>query len=138
MLHLSELANQGTQHSQLTITNRIPSFIVAPCHVEVSYQVEKKEDYFLLSMQVEGKLTLCCQRCMQEFDFIYSNPTTLAVVRSEERAEQLLAHYECIVSSNWKVALEELVVDELHLYAPQFHSKKEDCDKDINQFLIEK
>jgi uncharacterized protein len=36
------------------------------------------------------------------------------------------------------VDLEDLVVDDLHLYVPQFHQETNDCDQEINQFLTGK
>lgn len=138
MLYLQELAKQGTQHKQLTVTERLPSFVVAPCQLDVTFQVELKEDFYLIHLEVKGDLTVVCQRCMNEFKLDYNNPTVVAVARSDERAEQLLEQYECIVSSNWQVSLDDLVVDDLHLYVPQFHQEIKDCDEEINQFLTGK
>jgi len=135
MLYLQELAKQGSQHQHVTVRERLPSFIVTPCLLDVAYQIEAKEDFYLIHLEVQGELTIICQRCMQEFKLSYSNPTIIAVARSDERAEQLLEQYECIVSSNWQVNLEDLVVDDLHLYAPQFHHEIKDCDEEINRFL---
>ena len=89
-------------------------------------------------MEVSGELTVQCQRCIQEFNLKYNNSTTIAVTRNDERAEQLLEHYECIVSTNYQVNLEDLIIDELHLYVPQFHEETRDCDEEVNQFLTEK
>lgn len=138
MLYLQDLAKQGLQHKKMSITKRLPSFISAPCALDVAYRVEAKDDYFLLHLDVKAELIIICQRCMQEYNLTYNNDTTIAAARSDERAEQLLEHYECIVSSNWQVNLEDLVVDELHLYAPQFHTDIKDCDEEINQFITEK
>lgn len=138
MLYLQELAKQGLQHKKLIINERLPVFLVGPCEVESAYQVEAKEDFYLLYLEVRGELNVICQRCLHEFSLVYNNPTTIAVTRSDERAEQLLTHYECIVSSNFQVNLEEIIIDELHLYVPQFHQEIEECDKGINQFLTEK
>jgi uncharacterized protein len=138
MLYLQDLAKQGLQHKKISITERLPSFIGTPCSLDVTYRVEAKDDYFLLHLVVKAELIIICQRCMQEFNLNYNNDTTIAAARSEERAEQLLEHYECIVSSNWQVNLEDLVVDELHLYVPQFHPDIKDCDEEINQFITEK
>jgi uncharacterized protein len=138
MLYLQELAKQDTHHKQIIVTERLPSFVSAPCQLEVTYQVEAQDNFYLIHLKVMGELTIICQRCMNEFKLSYNNPTTIAVARSDERAEQLLEQYECIVSSNWQVSLEDLVVDDLHLYVPQFHQEIKDCDQEINQFLTEK
>jgi uncharacterized protein len=138
MLYLQDLTKQGLQHQKVTIEERLPSYISAPCSLSVAYRVEAKDNYYLIHLDVVAELIIICQRCMHDFNLNYTNQTRIAVARSEERAEQLLEQYECIVSSNWQVSLEDLVVDELHLYVPQFHQEIKDCDEDINQFLTEK
>jgi uncharacterized protein len=135
MLHLQDLAKQGQHNRTVTISDRLPPFIVAPCHLDVRYQIEAKDNFYLVDLHVKGPLIVTCQRCLQEFSLAYENSTTIAVARSDERAEQLLELYECIVSSNWQIDLEDLVSDDLHLYVPQFHNDINDCDQDINQFL---
>lgn len=138
MLYLPEIIKLDLQTKTFTFHSRLPDFIVAPCEVTVTYHAEAKDDFYLMHLKVQGNLLVLCQRCMQEFPFPYDNETVIAVFRSDERAEQMLEHYECIVSSNGKVDLEELVIDELHLYAPQCHPEINDCDSEINQFLAGK
>ncbi|KTD34201.1 metal-binding protein [Legionella moravica] len=138
MLHLPELAKQGQHIQILTLTDRLPAFISGPCQLTVTYSIEAKDDYYLIHMQTTGDLVVICQRCLCEFPSHYNNQTTLAVCRSDERAEQILEFYESIVSSNWQVDLLELVVDELHLYAPQFHPEIEDCGSEVNDILTGK
>lgn len=138
MLHLPEMAKQDQQSKVVTIDERLPNFLIPPCHLNITYHVDAKDDYYLIHLQVVGNLNIACQRCMQEFPLSYDNHTTIAICRSDERAEQLLEYYECIVSSNWQVDLEELIIDELHLYVPQFHPEINDCDNEINQFLTGK
>ncbi|BCA95336.1 metal-binding protein [Legionella antarctica] len=138
MLHLPELVKQGQHTKLLTVKDRLPFFLIAPCEITVSYHVEAKDDCYLIYLKVSGSLTSLCQRCMQDFPTSYENHTVIAVCRTDERAEQMLGLYECIVSTNWLVDLEELIVDELHLYAPQFHPDINDCDSEVNQFLTEK
>jgi uncharacterized protein len=135
MLHLTELAKHGTQTKEVTIKNRLPEYVVPPCHLRVDFDVKLEDDFYLMHLQVTGDITLLCQRCMNEFTHHYNNKTVIAVCRNDERAEELQELYECIVSSNWHVDLEELVVDELHLYAPQVHPDEQDCGEEINQFL---
>lgn len=138
MLYLQELAKHGPHNQEITLSERLPSFLASPCHLNVAYQVEPKDDFYLIHLEVRGELEVTCQRCLNEFKLMYNNPTTIAVTRNDERAEQLLEHYECIVSTNYQVSLDDLVVDELHLYVPQFHEETKDCDGDVNQFLTEK
>jgi uncharacterized protein len=135
MLYLQELAKQGQQSKTVTLTERVPHFIATPCELNVNYHVETREDFYLINLEVRGELTLLCQRCMDDFNYSYENNTIIAVCRDDARAEQLLERYECIVASNLQVSLEDLIIDELHLYAPQFHPEIEDCGNEINQFL---
>lgn len=138
MLHLHDLAKEGSHQKKLSLTERLPNFLASPCTLDVTYQVETGDKYYLLKLNVLGDLQLVCQRCMHEFEFPYENETTVAVCFNEQRAEQLLEQYECIVSSNGEVNLEDIVIDELHLYAPVFHPRLEDCDNEVNQMLTEK
>ena len=138
MLNLQDLVKYDRQQTQITLSERLPSFLVSPCTLNVSYEVKARDDFYLINMEVSGELTVQCQRCIQEFNLKYNNSTTIAVTRNDERAEQLLEHYECIVSTNYQVNLEDLIIDELHLYVPQFHEETRDCDEEVNQFLTEK
>ena len=127
MLHLPELAKQGQQTKVIIIEERLPGFLIPPCHLNATFYTEPKDDFYLIYLMVTGALNIICQRCMQEFCLPYNNETNIAVCPNDERAEQILPHYECIVSSNWYVDLNELIIDELHLYAPQYdeHQSKE-------------
>ncbi|MDI1352598.1 MAG: YceD family protein [bacterium] len=120
---------------KVVIEDRLPSFIKKASELDVMYQVEAKDDFYLIHLNVKGDLTINCQRCAQEFILAYDNTTVIAVCRNDERAEQLLELYECIVSSNWQVDLNDLISDELHLYVPLSHEETNDCDSEINQFL---
>lgn len=138
MLHLPEMAKQGQQTQIVTVTERLPDFLIGPCQLNVTYRIEAEDDFYLIHQHVTGELSTLCQRCMQEFFNPYDNQTIIAVCRNDERAEQLLEQYECIVSSNGQVDLQELVIDELHLYAAQFHPEISDCDSEVNQILTGK
>lgn len=138
MLHLQEMAKQGQHVQNITVTERVPYFIVGPCELTATYSVEAEDDFYLIHLHTAGELTIICQRCLQEFVHPYENKTIIAVCRSDERAEQVLEFYECIVSSNWQVDLIELIIDELHLYVPQFHPEIEDCDDEVNDILTRK
>ncbi|QMT60483.1 DUF177 domain-containing protein [Legionella sp. PC997] len=138
MLHLQEMVKQGQQTKKVTLSERLPNFITSPCQLDTTYHVEAKEDFYLIHLHVKGDLLIQCQRCLDEFNFPYDNMTVVAVCRNDERAEQILEHYECIVSENLQVSLEDVLIDELHLYAPQFHPRIDDCSSEINQILVGK
>jgi len=138
MLHLPDIAKQNPLHKKIIINERLPSFVKAPCQVSVSYSAAAKDDFYTINLEVEAVLDIICQRCMGEFILPYKNSTVIAVCRTDERAEQLLEHYECIVAANWTVSLDDLIIDELHLYVSQFHPEVGDCDSGINDFLTAK
>jgi uncharacterized protein len=138
MLHLQKLAKLNEISCDLSLSERVPEFIATPCQLHVDYHVEAKDDFYLIYLTASGELIITCQRCMNDFNTAYNNSTVIAVARSEQRAEQLLEHYECIVSSNWQVNLDDIVIDELYLYAPQFHKETTDCDHQINHILTSK
>ena len=138
MLHLQEMAKQGQQTQVVVLKERLPAFVSIPCHLNAVYRVEARDNYYLIHLKTSGELSTVCQRCLQELNGSYENQTLIAVCRNDERAEQLSEFYECIVSSNGQVDLNELIVDELHLYAPLFHSDMEDCGNEVNEILIAK
>lgn len=135
MFYLQEMVKRGQQRKTIQLKERLPHFITRAVDLEVSYQVEAKADFYLIHLHVLGNLSLKCQRCLEEFDYPYDNTTILAVCRDDARAEELLEHYECIVAENLQVSLDDLIIDELHLYAPQFHPEIKDCGDEITHFL---
>ena len=138
MLYLQDMVKKGQQTKTIILSERLPHFIIQPCTLQVHFQVEAKDDFYLAHLHVGGALRLQCQRCLDEFDYSYDNNTILAICSNEARAEKLLELYECIVSPNFQISLDELIIDELHLYAPQFHPEPADCSSEINQFLTKK
>ncbi|MFA6302319.1 MAG: YceD family protein [Legionella sp.] len=135
MLYLQDLAKQELQKQTLTINERLPNYIVPPCTVTAQYKVEEREDFYLIRLQVQGIITIICQRCLNEFSYPYDNSTEIAVCLDDDKAEAVLEMYESIIAPDKKVDLETLIVDELYLYAPQFHPDLEDCDSEVKQFL---
>ena len=135
IFNCSELAKCGAQKDEIILEERLPPFIKAPCVVKVTYSVEMKDDFYLLHLQTDGDLEVSCQRCMDDFKLAYKNTTILAICRSEARAEQLLEHYECIVSSNWQIDLDGVLTDEIYLYVPQYHAEAKECNPIVTKIL---
>lgn len=135
VLNIQELGKQSQHTQPLVIKDRLPPFLEGECNLSVSYHAVATDDFYVLNLDVSGPLTVTCQRCLDPFSIDYKNVTAVAVCRTEERAEQLLEEYECIVSSNWKISIEDIVCDELHLYVPEFHQEIIHCDTKLNQFL---
>lgn len=135
MLNLHDLVKQDAQNKIFTLSDRLPHYLSSPCEVTARYQATIEDNFYLLELQVSGAFTVTCQRCMEDYNLPYDNMTKLAICRTDERAEQLLEHYECVVSNNGFIELEELIIDELHLYIPHFHPEISDCSSEVNQFL---
>ena len=127
MLQLPKLTGRGSCQERVTLTERLPYFIEGSCELNISFFVEAKDEYFLLHLQSAGDLNVICQRCMEVFSCPYTNSLIIAVCENDKKAEELLSDYECIVSPNFKVDLNELITDELHLYAPHAHLDEKEC-----------
>ncbi len=110
------------------ITERLPSYISKVWDVEFYYTVERLKDYYLLILDVSAYVRIECQRCMNDFDYHYKNINKIAVCKSEEIAERVMALYEPLVSQTNEVDLVEIITDDLHLFCPENH---EDVDKCI-------
>lgn len=135
MLRLHELTKQEQHSKTVAITNHLPFFLQGPCEVQATYHVEAIEDYHVVQLRVTGDLTVICQRCAHEFNLNYDNATAIAVCKTDARAEQLQETMECIVSADGLIELEDLIRDDLHLYAPQSHPDSNDCDKEVMQIV---
>jgi len=128
-LNLKDLQkNTEKSHAVLEITDRLPPQFAKPCTVEVDYQVRKIQDYYLIDLHTTADVTIHCMRCAEEVKLPYENETTIAVCNSDTRAETLLKDYECIVTRDHIVDLTDIITDELHLYSPQFHPDKSNCN----------
>jgi uncharacterized protein len=127
--------NAESQKVVVEITERLPANIEGPCVVNCDYNIEKCADYFILTLAINSKLTITCQRCLNEFQHDYSNQTVLAVCHSDERAVELMSNYECVVAKNNQVDLIELITDELYLYTPDNHQDISDCDKVVSEYI---
>ena len=136
---LKTQAKQGTSDSiQVQLQDRLPLRIQAPVALTGQFQVKNYNDYYLLTHQVAGVLTINCQRCLTAFQYDYSNTTELAVCRSEIIAEGLMEHFECIVATEDEVDLAEILTDELYLFSPEKHEDLADCDVEIRRWLSDK
>ena len=119
----------------LELGERLPARLKAPCAINCQFDVEPFDNYYVMRLMVDSVLTVVCQRCSNEFIYLYKNQTELAICNSDEMAEKLMERYECIVSQNNQVDLVELITDELHLYAPEFHPELKDCDDELGKFM---
>ncbi|HHF7343914.1 TPA: metal-binding protein [Legionella feeleii] len=131
----SEAAKAEPQNVKIELQERLPAYVAAPCVLDCQFKVSAEKNYYLITMDVDSIVSVICQRCLGEFHHHYTNQTTLAVCNSDEIAEKLMELYECVVSTNGQLELEELLTDELHLYVPESHLDIENCDQEINRFI---
>jgi uncharacterized protein len=137
-LNLQELAKKAEKcHIHFSIEERLPPFLLSPCGVEVHYQVERALHYYLLSLETQADLKIICQRCFEECNIPYHNETMMAICQNEEQEKALSKQYEVIIAPDLILHLEDIVTDELYLYAPQHHLDKTICDVKIKPYLVE-
>lgn len=118
-----------------TLTERLPARVQGPCELTCELQVEARSDYYLCTLNVNGIITVICQRCLGTFTYSYNNQSKLAVCHNDEIAETLMADYECIVVKHNEIDLIDIVTDELHLFLPEKHENLSDCDHEINALI---
>lgn len=137
LINLKTCAVQdNVQTVKLELDSRLPMQVISPCTAICQFSVTKDNSYYLLTLHVKAMLNIICQRCLDEFNHPYVNQTELAICHSDERAEQLLGQFETIVAVDDRVDLAEVLIDELHLYAPQCHSSLQECNSETSQFIL--
>jgi len=72
-------------------------------------------------------LHITCQRCLSTVHYPYQQTTELALCFNEERANQLMSTYDSIVVENDELNLDDLLTDELHLFAPEIPHELSVC-----------
>lgn len=103
----------------VTLSERLPSWIESSCKVECTFQIQSTKDYYLLQATVHGTLPITCQRCLSVVEYPYESSIELALCQSEEKADQLMSTFDCIVVDHHQFNLEDVLTDELHLSSPE-------------------
>ncbi|MBA2651424.1 MAG: DUF177 domain-containing protein [Tatlockia sp.] len=135
IVNLKTMAGLKKQQSQnIEIKNRLPSHLLPPSIMHCQFDVRAFTNYYLLTLSSKAVLTIECQRCLSEFAHPYSIQTELAICDSDETAERLMNHYDCIVSDD-SLDLTEVLTDELYLYAPEFHLDYDHCNQEIESYI---
>lgn len=133
---LKSLARQNApQHANITLQARLPEYIRAPCELSCDYYAVSYNTYYLLMLDIVGRLSLTCQRCLKPFYYDYKNNTKLAVCGNDSMAEILLEQYECVVSADYHVDLIDILTDDLYLFLPEKHLNSSDCDTAVSGFI---
>jgi uncharacterized protein len=134
LINLKACAAKNKQRMIFEVSERLPEQLASPCSVNCEFELVPLERYYLMKFTLDSKLLVTCQRCLSEFSFHYVNHNELALCDSEERAEQMMSDYECIVAET-QIDLLQIITDDLHLYTPMFHLEIKDCDHEIDVFI---
>jgi uncharacterized protein len=118
----------------IELTTRLPAFVNAPVILTCELNVDDNKGFYLLNMRVCGLIQITCQRCLEDFSYDYENNAQIAVCGTDERALELMADYECMVSNDFQVDLNDVLTDDMHLYCPERHLNELDCCEIVNQF----
>ena len=112
----------------LCLDERLPSWIEAPCELNVVLTVTENADHFNLKFRVTGTLLICCQRCLTRVEYAYQHDNALIVLRSEATLARYSLAADCVVAASGEIDLCDIVTDELHLYSPEIPHAFEQCD----------
>ncbi len=90
---------------------------VGMVHVQVKFG-QDEHGFSYIKGSVESVLHLQCQRCMQAMDYFLHAPISLSPVSSEEAAAKLPDYYEPLLLEEERIAVVDLVEDEVLLSLP--------------------
>jgi len=94
--------------------------------LKASFDFYREDRKALLEIKLTGELSLECQRCLQPLLTPFSSKNTLVMVKGEQEATKLSAHYEpVLVDDTDLITLLDLVEDEILLGLPQIVKHKE-------------
>lgn len=118
---LSKSRGAAAQTFKVHLTSRLPVQVTAACDLTGQYKVEAAGEYDHLTLNTTGTLQLLCQCCLEPFMYTYGHITELAVCANEEIASRLMAQFDCVVSEQGEINLDELITDDLHFFLPEKH-----------------
>ncbi len=119
---------QGTQTMLVTLSERLPAHVHAPCVVRCTFHVAASQNDYLLHRQSTAQCQLTCQRCLTDFEYTYQQASVLAICATEERADQYMTSYDSMVVTDDWMDLTEILTDDLHLHVPSMHVCLDECD----------
>lgn len=110
------------QHAIAQIETRLPRHVEHVAPVDCDYRVVQKDDYYILDMETAAVVDVCCQRCLEPFQYSYHHQQTIACCLNEATAHRLMKLYDCIVVPDGIVDLIEVITDDIHLNVPEMHA----------------
>lgn len=139
-LFLPKLAtSEETVELAFIIDERLPPQAGGPCQLNCKLNVTgDKHDFFLMNLNISGRLAINCVRCTNSFDWVLDEVFTIAVSDTEQKVEALMSDYESMISHNYHIDLIDVVTDSLNLVAPETHPDIALCDlSDVEAYLSE-
>ncbi len=99
----------------------------APVKVKLQFGIDEQGLLFLKG-SLQTKLTLQCQRCMEPYIYEIMSDFALGIVETLDEANALPEHYEPAMAEEGKLALRDLIEDEIILNLPIIpRHRVEDC-----------
>lgn len=90
-----------------------------------------REGYVTIDVTVKASLPLVCQRSLQRFIAEFERHSTLAVIENIEDEDAVPQHYEPVLVEERRMAIVELVEEELLLAVPQVPIDPEARDPEL-------
>lgn len=90
-----------------------------------------REGYVTIDITVKASLPLVCQRSLQRFVAEFERQSTLAVIENVEDEDAVPQHYEPVLVEERRLAIVELVEEELLLAVPQVPIDPESSDPEL-------
>jgi uncharacterized protein len=121
--------------AEMVLKERLPTHIAPDCCVSYCLETKQQGAYYLLDLTLKANLTVTCQRCLSDFPYEYHHQSQLAICDDDAVAERLMSEFDCIVAPQYQLDLQTLLVDELHLHAPERHLESSHCDPGVLDFM---
>jgi uncharacterized protein len=112
---------------QVILDERLPSYVLEPMEMTFSYEIEKEGPLYLLTIHEKANPKIQCQRCMEECTQLFEHTSKIAICGSDEIAQQYQSTHDLIVASDFIIEINDILIDDLHLYLPNFHKKIDQC-----------
>jgi uncharacterized protein len=92
--------------------------------LDFSYDLNKVN---IVTGHISSQLRLNCQRCLEDFDSMFSQKIYVGVVASLKAAEMLPSQYEPLLVTDGKVNLLDWISEEINLAIPMIAKHAEPC-----------
>ena len=121
---------QRTLHGQIPLVklSRLADVLLdTNGQIEIDLAFSKDGRLSIVRGHIKADLVVQCRNCLEALNMPLDIDVNLAVVHSLEQAERLSGEYEPLMIEEEKVALHEMLEDELLLALPDFPRHESDC-----------